>query len=123
MACDSFNDTLLYDAAASDNCSEVSLVLESQEAGDLACAGSVLRTYRATDDCGNSATAQQVILLLDTVARSSTSSAQLETPSTSTHFAQQTPWPPPSAWPLLSPATTAASRTWTSATPMPARPV
>ena len=70
MACDVFNDTTLYDVTAEDNCSEVMLILESQTEGDLSCAGSMLRTYRATDDCGNSATAQQVILLLDTVAPS-----------------------------------------------------
>ena len=68
VACDTFDEAALYDVSASDNCSAVNLVLDSQTALDEGCAGSYLRTYRATDECGNSATADQLIQLTDDVA-------------------------------------------------------
>ena len=67
VACDAFDPEALYDVSASDNCSDPDLVIDAQTALDEGCAGSYLRTYRATDDCGNTTTADQLIQLTDAV--------------------------------------------------------
>ena len=41
------------DATASDNCSDVSITVESETAGDAA-GNYIVRTFTATDACGNS---------------------------------------------------------------------
>ena len=46
------------DATASDNCSEVSITVESETiAGDAAGNYTIVRTFTATDACGNSTSA------------------------------------------------------------------
>ena len=80
IACDEFEEDALYGGInASDNCdSNVRIeVLYNEDCdGDLVhgydnvevsggCAGSYLRTYLATDDCGNTTTAVQAINLID----------------------------------------------------------
>ena len=64
VACDAFDPEALYDVSASDNCSDPDLVIDAQTALDEGCAGSYLRTYRATDDCGNTTTADQLLSLI-----------------------------------------------------------
>ncbi|MDG2246991.1 MAG: T9SS type A sorting domain-containing protein [Flavobacteriales bacterium] len=52
---------------ATDNCSDVEItVTETPVSGG--CAGRIIRDYVATDECGNEATAQQIITLVDEVA-------------------------------------------------------
>ena len=68
MACDAYSATELYEVSASDNCSAVSLIIDSQTDLDEGCAGSILRTYSATDACSNVSTAIQLIQLTDDVA-------------------------------------------------------
>ena len=54
-------DLILDDATASDNCGEVTIEVSSETiAGDAAGNYTVVRTFTATDDAGNS-TAQQTI--------------------------------------------------------------
>ena len=53
-------DLILDDATASDNCGEVSIEVSSETiAGDAAGNYTVVRTFTATDDAGNSTSAQQ----------------------------------------------------------------
>jgi large repetitive protein len=55
-------------ATATDNCGEVTITYaDSQLSGDD-CAGSIARTFTAVDECGNSATATQMINIIDTTA-------------------------------------------------------
>ena len=68
VACDTYDPAQLYAVSAADNCSAVALIIDSQTDLDEGCAGSILRTYRATDDCGNTSTADQLIQLTDDVA-------------------------------------------------------
>ena len=57
------------DATASDNCSEVSITVESETiAGDAAGNYTIVRTFTATDACGNSTSASQTITVEDTTA-------------------------------------------------------
>ena len=51
------------DATASDNCSEVSITVESETTAWEIAAGNytIIRTFTATDDCGNSTSATQTI--------------------------------------------------------------
>ena len=57
------------DAIASDNCSEVSITVESETiAGDAAGNYTIVRTFTATDACGNSTSASQTITVEDTTA-------------------------------------------------------
>ena len=57
-------------AAATDNCDADVNVVEDQERRDGTCAGSfsVVRTWTATDNCGNAATASQVVSFQDNTA-------------------------------------------------------
>ena len=57
------------DATASDNCSDVSITVESETlAGDAAGNYTIVRTFTATDACGNSTSATQTITVEDTTA-------------------------------------------------------
>ena len=68
VACDAYSADELYNVSAADNCSSTDLIIDSQVDLDEGCAGSILRTYRATDECGNTSTADQLIQLTDEVA-------------------------------------------------------
>ena len=62
-------DLILDDATASDNCGEVTIEVSSETiAGDAAGNYTVVRTFTATDDAGNSTSAQQTITVQDTTA-------------------------------------------------------
>ncbi len=63
------DDLILDDATASDNCGEVTIDVSSETiAGDAAGNYTVVRTFTATDDAGNSTSAQQTITVQDTTA-------------------------------------------------------
>ena len=63
------DDLILDDATASDNCGEVTIEVSSETiAGDAAGNYTVVRTFTATDDAGNSTSAQQTITVQDTTA-------------------------------------------------------
>ena len=65
---------ILDDATASDNCGEVTIEVSSETiAGDAAGNYTVVRTFVATDDAGNSTEAQQTITVEDTTAPEFTS--------------------------------------------------
>jgi large repetitive protein len=56
-------------ATAVDNCdSDVQVEWVSDDIASGACAGRIVRTYSATDNCGNSVEVQQIITLIDTTA-------------------------------------------------------
>ena len=60
---------ILDDASASDNCGAVSIEVSSETIdGDAAGNYTVVRTFTATDDCGNSTSATQTITVQDTTA-------------------------------------------------------
>ena len=57
------------DASATDNCGEVTIEVSSETiAGDAAGNYTVVRTFTATDDAGNSTSATQTITVEDTTA-------------------------------------------------------
>ena len=63
------DELVLDDASASDNCGTVSIEVSSETiAGDAAGNYTVVRTFTATDDCGNSTSATQTITVQDTTA-------------------------------------------------------
>ena len=63
------DDLILDDATASDNCGEVTIEVSSETiAGDCVGNYTVVRTFTATDDCGNSTSATQTITVQDTTA-------------------------------------------------------
>ncbi len=56
-------------ASATDNCGEVSITnVDVIEEGECAQEYTVIRTYTATDECGNSTTEEQIITVVDTTA-------------------------------------------------------
>ena len=60
---------VMDDATATDNCSDVSITVESETtAGDAAGNYTIVRTFTATDACGNSTSASQTITVEDTTA-------------------------------------------------------
>ncbi len=69
VACDAYNAETYYgNFAASDICSgDVTVVITDMEVSGP-CAGTVMRTYTATDACNNVATFDQIINLTDDVA-------------------------------------------------------
>ena len=61
--------TTMDDATAADNCGEVTIEVSSETtAGDAAGNYVIVRTFTATDDAGNSASATQTITVQDTTA-------------------------------------------------------
>ena len=68
------DDLILDDASATDNCGEVTIEVSSETiAGDAAGNYTVVRTFTATDDAGNSTSATQTITVQDTTAPEFTS--------------------------------------------------
>ena len=68
IACDLYSAEDQYEVVAADNCdSDVTITILSNNEVSGSCAGSILRTYQAVDDCGNTSTFQQTIDLLDEV--------------------------------------------------------
>ena len=69
IACEDYPDNTIY-ASAVDNCGEVTLTFEDAQAsgGCVLPFGVVIRTYTATDECGNSSSKEQIITLTDDVA-------------------------------------------------------
>ena len=65
---------ILDDATATDNCGEVTIEVSSETiAGRLRRQHTVVRTFTATDDCGNSSSCDQTITVEDTTAPEFTS--------------------------------------------------
>ena len=63
------DELILDDATASDNCSAVSITVESETiAGGCSGNYTIVRTFTATDACGNSTSARQTITVEDTTA-------------------------------------------------------
>ena len=65
MACDMIAENILVEYT--DNCNDVSITYADQEVSG-GCAGEVIRTYTATDLCGNASTFVQILDLFDNVA-------------------------------------------------------
>jgi len=66
VECDEVSEYIL---TATDNCDsevEVSIISELQVSGE--CYGSLLRTYQAVDNCGNTVTAFQIVDIIDSTA-------------------------------------------------------
>ena len=62
-------ELILDEASAFDNCGTVSIEVSSETiAGDATGNYTVVRTFTATDDCGNSTSATQTITVQDTTA-------------------------------------------------------
>jgi hypothetical protein len=53
---------------ASDNCGSASVQLVSEMLSSGGCLGTLIRTYSATDECGNTSEAQQFVALIDNTA-------------------------------------------------------
>ena len=58
----------INDATALDNCGSVSVIHVGDVSDDASCPETITRTYRATDDCGNTADDVQIITINDTTA-------------------------------------------------------
>ena len=68
IACDEYDADTMYEVMAADNCDDdAAITILSNNEVSGSCAGSILRTYQAVDDCGNISTFQQTINLLDEV--------------------------------------------------------
>ena len=65
MACDMIDENILVEYT--DNCNDVSITYSDDEVSG-GCAGEVIRTYTATDLCGNASTFVQILDLFDNVA-------------------------------------------------------
>ena len=64
--CDEYSADAQYEVMADDNCDlDVTITILSNMQVSGSCAGTVLRTYKAVDDCGNEETFMQTIDLLD----------------------------------------------------------
>ena len=69
IACDLYSDEDQYEVMAADNCDDdVTITILSNNQVSGSCAGTIMQTYQAVDDCGNSETFVQIIDLLDEVA-------------------------------------------------------
>ena len=68
IACENY-DVMMSHASATDNCGEVTLTWVDAEAsgGCVLPIGQYVRTYTATDDCGNSSTFEQILTLTDNI--------------------------------------------------------
>ncbi|MFO0362712.1 MAG: hypothetical protein ACK500_12865, partial [Flavobacteriales bacterium] len=66
VECDQFENLGLV--TASDNCDETVTITYADVLNSGGCMGVVMRTFTASDDCGNSATAVQYITITDTTA-------------------------------------------------------
>jgi hypothetical protein len=66
MPCDDIDDTLTV--TATDNCDDDVEITFVDSAVSGGCAGQIIRDYTAVDNCGNEASAQQIITLIDEVA-------------------------------------------------------
>lgn len=62
MPCDEIDDSILV--TATDNCGNVTITYEDTWVSG-GCIGTLIRDYTATDECGNEAMAQQIIMLTD----------------------------------------------------------
>ena len=63
------DEMVMDDASATDNCSDVSITVESETiAGDAAGNYTIVRTFTATDDCWQQHAATQTITVEDTTA-------------------------------------------------------
>ena len=69
VACEVYSADVGY-ATASDNCGEVTLTWIDVEVsgGCVLPIGQYIRTYTATDECGNSSTFEQILTLTDETA-------------------------------------------------------
>ena len=69
IACENY-DVMMSHASATDNCGEVTLTWVDAEVsgGCVLPIGQYVRTYTATDDCGNSSTFEQILTLTDNIA-------------------------------------------------------
>ena len=68
IACDAYSATTQYEVQAADDCSDVTITIDSNAdvSGD-GCAGTIYRVYKAVDACGNETTFGQTIDLTDDV--------------------------------------------------------
>jgi hypothetical protein len=70
ISCDDYPNEIVY-ASATDNCDlDVTITFADAQVsgGCLLPVGAYLRLYTATDDCGNSATSEQIVTLVDLIA-------------------------------------------------------
>ena len=66
IACDEYDAATMYEVMAADNCDDdAAITILSNNEVSGSCAGSILRTYQAVDDCGNISTFEQTINLTD----------------------------------------------------------
>jgi len=69
IPCDEYPDDIIY-ASASDDCGGTTITFSDVQVsgGCLLPVGAYLRTYTATDDCGNTSTSEQIVTLIDDTA-------------------------------------------------------
>ena len=68
IACEDYDPAAIYASSASDLCASATVVLVSSNQVSGSCAGSYLHVYKAIDECGKSATMDQVVNLIDETA-------------------------------------------------------